>query len=101
MHSLQTSASGEKQHNAMADLYVSLIKNTLKDFHKNILVGDYNYLTNNGTNPLPNSFYEALAWQGLKDSNVKAYKNLTDSNKTQLTNALNNYYHKTTKNCPN
>ena len=90
----------EKQHNAMADLYVSSISDALKDFHRNVLTGDYNYLTNNGINPIPNSFYEALAWQGLKDANVSAYFNLSDSKKTELTNALNNYYHSTTKNCP-
>jgi hypothetical protein len=91
----------EKQHNAMADLYINSITDALKSFHENVLVGDYNYLTNNGTNPLPNSFYEALAWQGLKDTNVKAYTDLPDTKKTELTNSLNTYYHSTTKNCPN
>ena len=91
----------EKQHNAMADLYINSIRDALKSFHENVLVGDYNYLTNNGTNPLPNSFYEALAWQGLKDTNVKAYTDLPDTKKTELTNSLNSYYHSTTKNCPN
>ena len=90
----------EKQHNAMAELYVTSMMNTLKDFHKNVLVGDYNYLTDSGANPLPNNFYEALAWQGLKIHNVKAYTDLSNSKKTNLTNALNTYYHSTTKNCP-
>ena len=90
----------EKQHNAMAELYVTSMMNTLKSFHKNVLVRDYNYLTNNGRNPLPDDFYEALAWQGLKDHNVKAYIDLSNSKKTNLTNALNTYYHSTTKNCP-
>lgn len=88
------------QHNSMADLYVHSMRDALKSFHKKVLVGDYNYLTNNGTNPLPDSFYEALAWQGLKDDNVKAYANLTNAKKTELTNALNAHYHSTTKNCP-
>ena len=70
------------------------------NFHENVLIGDYNYLTNNGLNPLPDSFYKALAWQGLKDHHVEAYINLPDSKKTELTNALNTYYHATTKNCP-
>ncbi len=89
------------QHDTMADLYVNSMRDALKNFHKNVLEGDYNYLTNNGTNPLPNSFYEALAWQGLKDHNVKAYTDLASSKKTELTNALNAHYHSTTKNCPN
>ena len=91
----------EKQHNSMANLYLNSIKDALKKFHKNILVGDYNYLTNNGTNPLPDIFYEALAWQGLKDDHIKSYSDLPNSKKTALTNALNAYYHSTTKNCPN
>ena len=89
------------QHETMAELYVDSMKDALKYFHKNVLVGDYNYLTDNGTNPLPDNFYEALAWQGLKDHSVKAYTDLTNSKKTELTNALNTHYHSTTKNCPN
>ena len=89
------------QHETMAELYVNSMTNALKDFHKNVLTGDYNYLTNNGTNPLSNSFYEALAWQGLKDDNVKAYTDLSSLEKTALANALNAHYHSTTKNCPN
>ena len=88
------------QHESMAELYVNSIKNALQDFHKNVLADDYNYLTDNGTNPLPDSFYESLAWQGLKNHNVQAYIDLPDSKKTELTNALNAHYHSTTKNCP-
>ncbi|MCL5247542.1 hypothetical protein M4I21_17100, partial [Cellulophaga sp. 20_2_10] len=90
----------ENQHNTMAELYVNSIRDALKGFHENVLVGDYNYLTNNGANPLPDNFYEALAWQGLKEHNVKAYTDLSNSKKTELTNSLNEYYHSTTKNCP-
>ena len=89
------------QHETMADLYVNSIRDALKSFHKNVLIGDYNYLTNNGANPLSDNFYEALAWQGLKESGVKAYTDLPNSKKTELTNALNTHYHSTTKNCPN
>ncbi|QTE21316.1 hypothetical protein [Polaribacter cellanae] len=88
------------QHETMAKLYVNSMRDALKHFHKNILIGDYNYLTDNGTNPLPDDFYEALAWQGLKDHKVKAYTDLLDSKKTKLTNSLNKFYHSTTKNCP-
>lgn len=89
------------QHNSMADLYVFSIRDALKDFHKNVLTDDYNYLTNNGAIPLPDTFYEALAWQGLKEDNVQAYNDLLGPKKTELTNSLNLYYHSTTKNCPN
>tara|TARA_B110000091_G_C13366267_1_gene290357 strand:- start:46 stop:156 length:111 start_codon:yes stop_codon:yes gene_type:complete len=33
---------------------------------------------------LPNSISEALAWQGLKDANVKAYTDLPDPKKQNL-----------------
>ncbi|MGB0198903.1 MAG: hypothetical protein ACPF80_02575 [Flavobacteriaceae bacterium] len=88
------------QHEAMAELYVNSLKEALKKFHKEVLVGDYNYLTDNGKNPIPNSFYEALAWQGLKEHDVKAYLDLSDSKKQELQNSLQSYYHDITKNCP-
>ena len=89
------------QHESMADLYVLSMSNALKCFHKNHLIGDYNYLTDNGAHPLPDSFYEAMAWQGLKNHDVAAYNNLPDSKKTELQNSLEANYHATTKNCPN
>jgi hypothetical protein len=88
------------QHETMADLYVGEIANALKNFHKYALTGDYNYLTNNGTNPLPDSFYEALAWQGLKQHNVQAYIDLPDSRKEELKKVLEMYLPSTTSNCP-
>lgn len=88
------------QHETMAELYVHSMRDALKDFHKNVLKNDYNYLTNNGENPIPDSFYEALAWQGLKDHNVKAYADLSTPEKTELSDALEAHYHSTTKNCP-
>ena len=89
------------QHESMASLYVLSMRDALKSFHKNHLTGDYNYLTDNGAHPLPDSFYEAMAWQGLKNHDVAAYNNLPDSKKTELQNSLEANYHETTKNCPN
>ena len=68
---------------------------------KNVLVGDYNYLTDNGTNPLSDNFYQAMAWQGLKNKGVEAYKTLSDAKKQALESALTLHYPSTTKNCPN
>ncbi len=85
----------------MADLYIHQMKDALKSYHKNVLVGDYNYLTDNGTNPIDDNFYEALAWQGLKGQGVQAYIDLSDAKKLALQNSLNQHYHTTTKNCPN
>ena len=87
-------------HETMAKLYINSISEALKSFHKNILVGDYDYLTDKGVNPLPDSFYEAIAWQGLKEHGVKAYIDLSNTKKKELTDSLNKYYHITTKNCP-
>ncbi len=89
------------QHESMADLYVGEMTNALKNFHKYALVSDYNYLTNNGANSLPDSFYEALAWQGLKQHDVKAYTDLSDSKKEELKNNLEFHLPTTTPNCPN
>lgn len=89
------------QHETMADLYVGEMTNALKNFHKYALVSDYNYLTNNGANPLPDSFYEALAWQGLKQHDVKAYTDLSDSKKEELKKSLEFHLPTTTPNCPN
>ncbi len=94
------SYENERLHNAMAELYVNSMKETLINFHRTVLVGDYNYLTNNGANPLPDAFYEALAWQGLKEHSVQAYLDLPESKKAELANNLILYYHSTTKNCP-
>ena len=89
------------QHETMAELYIHYMRDALKDFHKNALKGDYNYNTNYGVNPSPNTFYEALAWRGLKENNVQAYKDLSDAKKKELDKALNDYFHSITKNCPN
>lgn len=91
------------QHNTMADLYINQMRDALKSYHKNVLVGDYNYLTDNGngTNPIDDNFYEALAWEGLKDKGVQAYTNLSETKKQNLETSLEQYYHSTTRNCPN
>lgn len=90
------------QHETMAELYINEMANTLKKFHKNVMVGEYNYLTDNGTNPLPDNFYEALAWQGLTKEGevVDAYNQLSDEKKTALQESLNSHYYSTTNNCP-
>lgn len=88
------------QHETMAELYVNQMTTALINFHENVLVGDYNYLTNNGANPLPNAFYEALAWQGLKEQNVQAYTNLSQARKDELNNSLSTHLPSTTATCP-
>ncbi|RPD91170.1 hypothetical protein EGM88_15150, partial [Aureibaculum marinum] len=97
----QTKFEPTAQHETMAELYLKSMEDALKDFYKNVLVGDYNYNTNNGTNPLPDSFYEALAWRGLKDHNVQAYKDLSNTKKQELEKALTDHFHSITKSCPN
>lgn len=88
------------QHESMAALYIGSMMESLRKFHQTVLVDDYNYLTNNGANPLSDSFYEALAWRGLAIHNVKAYTDLPQIKKDQLAEALNLYYSATTKTCP-
>lgn len=87
------------QHQTMADFYVNLMAGTLRDFHQQIMTGDYNYMSNNGTINL-DDFYEALAWQGLKENGVQAWIDLPQGRKDELDLALNQFFHATTFNCP-
>jgi hypothetical protein len=90
-----------QHHSTMADLYVNSMRDALKSYHKNVLIGDYNYLTDNGTNPIVDNFYEALAWRGLKGQGVQAYKDLSDAKKLALKTSLEQHHSSTTTNCPN
>jgi len=83
----------------MAQLYIEVIANALSDYHRNVLVGDYNYLSDNGAVSLK-QFYTALAWQGLKNNNVQAYTDLSTQEKQILEDTFNQYYPATTSNCP-
>ncbi|PIV93096.1 MAG: hypothetical protein COZ17_05415 [Flavobacteriaceae bacterium CG_4_10_14_3_um_filter_33_47] len=63
-------------HQTMGYLYVNSMRDALKAFHKNVLKSDYEKYTNyNGHEPT-DLFYEALAWRGLKEHNVEAYKDI-------------------------
>jgi len=74
----------EKDHSTMATLYISGMKEALKDFHKNVLTDDYNkYINYYGEAP-SDAFYEALAWGGLKDSNVKPWADLPQARKNEI-----------------
>lgn len=87
-------------HNTMADLYVNSIRDALKSFHKNVLTDDYNKFVNYFGSSPSDTFYESLAWQGLKDDNVEAYNNLSDLKKISLNNEANKIG-LLTKKCPN
>ena len=90
-----------QHHSTMADLYINQIRDALKSYHKNVLTDSFNYITNNGTDPLPDLFYEGLAWRGLKDQNVNAWKE-KGNDTIAINNAVNNNYSKlSTTYCPN
>ncbi|UWY26619.1 hypothetical protein N4T20_12930 [Flavobacterium sp. TR2] len=74
----------ETQHNAMAQVYLNSMAGALKEFHKTVLSNDYiNYMNYYGEAP-SDEFYEAMAWGGLKDSNVKAWTNLPADKKASI-----------------
>ncbi len=76
-------AYGE-QHSTIAILYLNSMKEALKEFHKTVLVDDYNkYTTHFGEVP-SDAFYEALAWGGLQDANVKAWTDLPADKKAAI-----------------
>ena len=83
----------------MADLYLDEMIFTLKQFHQTALSADYNYLSNNGANPIPDYFYEALAWQGLKGADIQAYNSVPQIEKDSMNHYLQIYYFATTTNC--
>ncbi|RPD94039.1 hypothetical protein EGM88_12710, partial [Aureibaculum marinum] len=71
----------------------------LKDFHKNVLTTDYlKFVEYYGEAPA-DKFYEALAWQGLADHDVKAYTDLSDDEKEELSDEVFKIG-MLTKNCP-
>ncbi|KUJ60871.1 hypothetical protein AR687_15815 [Flavobacteriaceae bacterium CRH] len=76
----------ENHHGVMAALYINSMKTALKEFHKTVLIDDYNkYIAYYGETP-SDAFYEALAWGGLKFENVKAWTDLTDDKKAAIEN---------------
>jgi hypothetical protein len=84
----------------MAELYLNSMKEALKNFHRQAMVGDYNFLSNNGQNNL-DDFYEAIAWQGLMNQNVDAWINLSQDRKEEIDDAYQQYIFAATYNCPN
>lgn len=90
-----------QHHSTMADLYINQMRDALKNYHKNVLTASYNYITSNGTNTLPDIFYEGLAWRGLKEQNVQAWKD-KGNDTIAIKNAVNTHYSKlSTTYCPN
>lgn len=90
------------QHGTMGALYITSMRDALKSFHKNVLTNDYNgYINYYGETP-SDAFYEALAWGGLRDSNVKAWEDLSTLMKTEIENLVKrNAVLTRTAPCPN
>ncbi|MEM8522567.1 hypothetical protein [Flavobacterium sp. PL12] len=80
----QTFESYHNQHSAMANLYINSMATALKNFHQNVLVNDYNNYTKYYDEEPSEDFYNAFAWGGLKNSDVKAWIDLTNEQKTAI-----------------
>ncbi len=66
-----------EQHEAIGALYLNSMRDALKAFHKEVLTNDYNkFISLFGAAP-SNNYYEALAWRGLKEHEVKAFTDLS------------------------
>lgn len=87
------------QHETMAKLYINSMRDALKNFHKNVLTSDYNKYTNYFGSSPTDTFYEALAWQGLSNHGVKAYTDLSDIRKKEISSEAIKLG-KLTKDCP-
>jgi hypothetical protein len=87
-------------HGTMAGLYLNSMKEALKDFHKNALTDDYNkYVAFWGHEPT-DAFYEAMAWGGLQENDVKDWVNLPDEKKKEIIALANKENAYLTKNAP-
>ncbi|WP_427873063.1 hypothetical protein [Flavobacterium sp. MMS24-S5] len=73
-----------EQHSVMATLYVQSMKEALKQFHQSILPGDIKAYTDYYNEPPSDAFYEALAWGGLRDEDVKAWNELSATKKASI-----------------
>lgn len=82
----ETYETYSEQHGAMGALYINSMRDALKEFHKKVLIDDYNkYIGYYGVAP-NDDFYEALAWGGLRENNVKAWTDLSPEKKTAIAN---------------
>ncbi|WP_172914574.1 hypothetical protein [Capnocytophaga canis] len=87
------------QHEMMGKLYVETMRDALKKFHKEQLTEDYNKFVKNYEREPSDELYEALAWQGLKEHNVDAYKELNPDKKKSIDEVLQTEAKILTKNC--
>ncbi|MFE3868413.1 hypothetical protein ACFX5E_10055 [Flavobacterium sp. LS2P90] len=72
------------QHGTIAGLYLNSMKEALKGFHKTALIDDYNMYINYYGEAPSDAFYEALAWSGLRENNVKAWADLPAEKKAAI-----------------
>ncbi|MEO8237433.1 MAG: hypothetical protein ABI576_04935 [Flavobacterium sp.] len=77
------------QHGTMAGLYLQSMKKALKEFHKNVLTDDYNKYTDYYGEAPSDAFYEALAWGGLKENDVKDWTDLPEDKKATIEKLAN------------
>lgn len=84
----------------MADLYIDAMSTTLKEFHKTVLINNYNkYVQHYGEEP-PKEFYETVAWDGLRNQGVRAWDEL-DEGERSIIEDLQLRVGDLTKDCPN
>lgn len=73
-----------EQHSVMAKLYVDSMKESLKQFHQSLFPGDISAYTAYYGEAPNDAFYEALAWGGLRDEDVKAWNELSAAKKASI-----------------
>lgn len=71
-------------HETMGNLYITQMRDALKNFHQNALPNDYNAYINHFGTPPTDLFYEALVWQGLRNDDIAAYNELSEEKKLLL-----------------
>lgn len=73
-----------EQHSVMATLYIQSMKEALKNFHQSLFPGDISAYTAYYGEAPSDAFYEALAWGGLRNEDVKAWNELSAEKKASI-----------------
>ncbi|GIZ15957.1 hypothetical protein [Capnocytophaga catalasegens] len=69
---------GSDQHDIMANLYIPLLQNAMRQFHQQQMPREYKYIKDKFFNNrlTEDLFYEALAWRGISMYGMTAYTNM-------------------------
>lgn len=74
----------KEHHSTIATLYINSMKEALKEFHQSLFPADISAYTAYWGEAPNDEFYEALAWGGLQDSDVRAWNELSPAKQASI-----------------